>query len=422
MQEYKLFINGECCSSKSGKTFDCVDPSTGKLFAQVSDAGIEDMQLAISAARDAFEGWAALTIKERGKYLIETAKLIRKNAKELAALESTSTGKTSKQTTFIDVPTVADTFEYFGNIESELKPSINPVEAPVKSITEREPIGVIACIIPWNYPLVMAGWKIAPALIAGNTIVFRPSRYASVSILRLAQIMKDAGLPEGVVNVVASSDHDVSSELSRNKDVDMISFTGGNKTGQELMRLASVTTKKVSLELGGKSPNIVFADCDRDAALGGTMSAIFMNQGQMCTAGSRLILEDKIYDEFLKELVEKTNSLKIGPSDDYSTDFGPIANEKQLKTISDYIQKGKDEGATLLCGGNKLDRDGFYVEPAIFSDVKETMAIAQEEIFGPVLWGMKFSSVEEAIKLANNTQYGLASCVWTKDLNKGSPF
>jgi betaine-aldehyde dehydrogenase len=354
--------------------------------------------------------------------LVKIAHLIRAHAKELAELETRDTGKTSKQTTFIDIPTCADTFEYFGRISTELDRRMNPVQATVKSITVHEPIGVVGCIIPWNYPLIMAGWKMAPALAAGNTIVFKPSSTASVSLLKLAQLIKEADLPSGVVNIVASANHEVVAELVRSEDVNMISFTGGTETGQRIMALGAETTKKLSLELGGKSPNIVFADCDFDAALGGTMSAIFMNQGQMCTAGSRLLLQDTIYDRFITALIEKTKVLKIGTASSYETQFGPLVSVPHRDSVLTYIQKGIQEGAELACGGKIPEGDqyrkGAYLEPTIFTNVRNKMTIAQKEIFGPVLSVIKFSTIDEAIAIANDSPYGLASMIWTKDLKK----
>ncbi|MBU4333708.1 MAG: aldehyde dehydrogenase family protein [Candidatus Omnitrophica bacterium] len=426
MNKFLLYINGELVSSQSGGVFDSLNPSTGEVYCQIADANQEDMSSAIKAARKAFDSgiWSELSLEARGRYLKRIADLIRENAKELADIECKDIGKTTKQTTFIDVPTAADTFEYFSKIEEALSDKENKIDHPVKSVIVRDPIGVVGCTIPWNYPLIMAAWKIAPALIAGNTVVLKPSSQGCASVMKLAEMAKKAELPEGVLNIVATKDHDVAGMLASSPDVDKFSFTGGTKTGQDVMRQAASNTKRLTLELGGKSPNIVLEDCDIEAAIGGTMSAIFMNQGQMCTAGSRLILSDKIYDEFLEKLVVKTKALKIGDAIDYSTDFGPLISKRHVDSVLAFIEKGVKEGAKLICGGKVPEGDeykgGAYLEPAIFADVDNSMTIAQEEIFGPVLSVIKFSSEEEAIKIANDSKYGLAACVWTKDEKKAN--
>ena len=411
-------------------TIKSINPSTGEIIAEFPAADAKDTKKAIKAARFAFDSgdWPKMPLIERAPYLQKIAQLIREKASELAKLESEDTGKTIKQTTFIDIPTAASAFEYFAAAASAVKGETIPIHNPALSFTLREPIGVIGQIIPWNYPFLMAAWKIAPAIILGNTVVFKPSQLASLSCLELAKIIQDAGLPKGVVNIVTGTANEVGKTICESKLVDMISFTGGNTAGKEIMKMASSNTKKLCLELGGKSPNIVFADCDIEAAVGGAMSAIFMNQGQMCTAGSRLILEDKIYDKFIDLLVTKTKKLKIGDAASYDTDFGPLISSEHRQTVLNYIEIGKKE-AKLISGGNIPSvhprgahglENGFYLEPAIFTDVDNNARIAQEEIFGPVLSIIKFSGQDEAVKIANDTRFGLAAMVWTKDLNRAN--
>jgi acyl-CoA reductase-like NAD-dependent aldehyde dehydrogenase len=435
-QQFDLLMEGKLSPPLRGKYFDAVNPSNGEVFARIADADEIDVQIAVSAARLGFDHgrWPQLSIAERGEYLVKIATLIRENAKELADLECASTGKTIKHATFIDVPTAAETFEYFGNLSGNLINETMKNSSSVLSIIEREPVGVVVTIIPWNYPLIMTAWKLAPALLAGNCVVLKTSPSACASVMLFAKLAAGIGLPKGVLNIIASSRAQAGQELVSSPEVDMISFTGSTKTGEAVMAGASKGVKKLTLELGGKSPNIVFADCDMDAAIGGSLSAIFMNQGQMCTAGSRLLVEDKIYQQFVEKLVARAKTLKIGPAADFETEFGPLVSIEHRNSVLKFIEKGKQEGAKLVCGGSipvvkgavpfkgtvPLNLNGAYLEPTIFTNVRNSMSIAQEEIFGPVLCVIPFTSADEAIHIANESKYGLAAMIWTKDLEKAN--
>ena len=425
-QKFDLLIEGKLGAALGGKYFDAINPSNGEVFARIADADTVDVEIAISAARLGFDHgrWPQMSVPERGTFLLKIASLIRDNAKELADLESASTGKTIKHATFIDVPTAADAFEYFGNLSGDLFTEKIESSSPVLSMIEREPVGVVAVIIPWNYPLIMTAWKLAPALLAGNCVVLKVSPTACASVMLLAKLAAGLELPKGVLNIIASSRAQAGQELVASSEVDMVSFTGSTKTGQAVMAQASKGIKKLTLELGGKSPNIVFADCDMDAAIGGTLSAIFMNQGQMCTAGSRLLVEDKIYQEFVDKLVARAKSLKIGPADNFETEFGPLVSIEHRDHVLKMIAGGIKEGAKLACGGKipEGNSQGAYLEPTILVNVRNSMSIAQEEIFGPVLCVMPFRSADEAVHIANDTKYGLAAMIWTKDLEKANKF
>ncbi len=425
VQQFELLLEGKISAPMSGKYFDCVNPSNGEVFARLADAGELDAEIAIQAARLAFDhgNWPKLSLQERGAFLVKIGQAIREHAKELADLECASTGKTIKHATFIDVPTAAETFEYFGSLkDAHLGKETLKLSAPLDSVIEREPMGVVSLIIPWNYPLIMAAWKMAPALLAGNTIILKPSSTACVAIMALAKLIAQVGLPKGVINIISSTSASVKDMISSAPSVDMVSFTGGTDTGSKIMAQAAKSVKKLGLELGGKSANIVFADCDMDVAIGGALSGIFMNQGQMCTAGSRLLVEDKIYKAFVEKLVERAKSLKIGPADQFETEFGPLVSVAHRDGVLKMIEAAIKAGNKLACGGQIPTGNmvGAYLEPTIFVDVKNNAAIAQEEVFGPVLCVMPFTSSDEAIHLANDSKYGLAAMIWTKDLDKAN--
>lgn len=408
----------------TNNTFDAINPSTGEIFTQIPEMGVEGVEKAIAQAREAFDSgpWPQMSFAQRGIYLKKIAKVIRQNAKELALIESKDIGKTIKHTTFIDVPTCADTFDYFSSIDEKFFQYEVKVNAPVKSTVVQVPRGVIASVIPWNYPLIMAAWKLAPALITGNTIVLKPSEIGCASVIRLAELIAETGIPEGVVNIVSTQDLKVAQGLIESADIDMISFTGSEETGKKILNSSSTTLRKVSLELGGKSPNIVFADCNIDAALGGVLSAIFMNQGQMCTAGSRLFIEEKIYDEFMSKLIDRTKSFKIGDATEQTTEFGPLVSEGHRNRVAGMVSAAVKEGAQIVCGGKVVEGASgtAYYEPTILGNVTNDMKVAQDEVFGPVLCVMKFKMEDEVVKLSNDSKYGLAAMVWTRDEEKAS--
>lgn len=423
MNQYQMYINGKMCDAKDGARLESINPATEEKIASFPKAGMADLEEAVSAARLAYaQGeWPMMSLPERAQVLVRVAQLIRERAYELAKVETQDTGKTTKQTTFIDIPVAANAYEYFAGAAGEIKGETIAVPAPAMSYTLREPVGVIGAVIPWNYPFLMAAWKIASGIILGNTIVLKPSQEASLSCLELAKIFKEVELPAGVVNIVTGEGRLLGHGLAASMDVDMLSFTGSTEVGRDVMKAASSNLKRLSLECGGKSPNILFADCDLETAVNGSLCAIFMNQGQMCVAGSRLLVEESIYDKCVELLVEKTRKLKIGSPEDPATDIGPLVSDRQKKTVLDYIAIGKKEAKLVVGGGVPKDlRRGFYVEPTIFADADNTMRIAREEIFGPVLSVIKVRDAEEAVSVANDTVYGLAAMIWTRDVNKAA--
>ncbi len=399
----------------STKTFDAVNPATGEMFSQIPDMSVEEIRQVIQRARHGFDTgpWKDFSFAERGIYLKKIAKLVRTHAKELADLEIKDVGKTSKHASLIDIPTAADCFEYFSSVSCDDKE--NPVNGPVNSRSIYQPRGVVAAICSYNYPMIYAAWKIAPAIIAGNCVILKPSPLASASIHRLGQLLEQVGLPDGVVNIVTTTSNEVAEELVVSEAVDMISFTGSGATGQRIMALAAQRTKKVVLELGGKSPNIVFADCNLEAALGGALSAIFINQGQMCTAGSRLFVHEDIYDSFVERLVQRTRELRVGDPQKAATEIGPLTSRDHRDYLLSVIDKAVKAGAHLECGGKAPDGPGYYLEPTILTAVTNEMDIAQNECFGPILAVIKFNAEDDVVRQANDSRYGLAACVWTKD-------
>ncbi|WP_400162684.1 aldehyde dehydrogenase family protein [Brevibacillus sp. TJ4] len=420
MMELNMYINGEWVHARSGKTREVLNPATGEVIALAAEGDVEDARDAIQTARQAFDSgiWSELPAAERGRYLLAIADKLEQQSEEIVRLETLDNGKPLRESAF-DVADAVACFRYYAGIVTKPDGQTYHVSDPMQTLVVREPVGVCGLIVPWNYPLLMAVWKIAPALAAGNTIVFKPSEVTPVTAQKLFAIIDEVGIPKGVANMVMGAGPTVGNEIAESHLVDKVSFTGGTVTGRSIMRAAAGNIKKISLELGGKSPNIVFADADFETAVDYALFGIFANQGEVCSAGSRLLLEDSIYDRFVARLVERTKKIRIGSGDDPATEMGPLVSQAHMEKVLRYIELGKEEGATLLCGGNRITENGldkgYFVEPTIFTDVTPEMRIVQDEIFGPVLVIQRFSDEAEAIRMANDTPYGLAGGVFTQD-------
>jgi acyl-CoA reductase-like NAD-dependent aldehyde dehydrogenase len=419
----KLFIGGEWCDAKSGKTFSTINPATAEPIIDVADADIMDVDIAVEAARNTLNkgAWAKMSGSERGEILWRVGDLIMKYADELAELETLDVGKPIIESRRIDVPFSADCFRYFAGAASKLQGDTIPVRSNCFTYTLREPLGVVALIVPWNFPLLLATRKVAPALAAGNTVILKPAPNSPLTAIRLAEICQEAGLPPGVLNVLTGSTRELGQALVDHSGVDGVSFTGSTQVGQEIVRRSANTLKRVEVELGGKSPNVIFADADLDTAVKGAISAIFYNCGEVCTAGSRLLVEESIQEKFIEQLVARAKKLTPGDPMDPKTRLGPIVSKEQMEKVLSYIESGKAEGARLLTGGNAANignGKGYFVEPTVFDQVDNTMKIAQEEIFGPVLSTIAFRDLDEAITKSNDTIYGLAAAIWTRDVKK----
>ena len=406
------------------KTRKIIDPGTGAVLATVPEGGREEAKAAILAARKAFDQgpWRKTSALERGKFLLKIADGIRARATELAQLETRNMGKPLAEAEF-DVADAANCFEFYGGLATKIHGETMAVPANSVSMVWREPVGVCGQIIPWNYPLLMAAWKLAPALAAGCTVILKPSELTPLTALELGKIIKEAGLPEGVVNILTGPGAGCGEELAESPLVDKVAFTGGTVTGRKIATAATGNLKKVTLELGGKNPNIVFADADFESAVDGALFAAFANQGEVCSAGSRLLVERKIHKKLVAAMVAKVPRIKVSHGLEKGCKMGPLVSAAHRDKVLGYIEIGKKEGAKLVCGGgvpkDKKLGNGFYVEPTIFDDVKPTMRVAREEIFGPVLVVIPFDTEEEAIRLANDTEYGLAAGVWTLNVNRG---
>ncbi len=419
----KMLIGGRWVDSVSGKTFETINPATGDIICRVAEGDKEDVDLAVQAARKALESkaWKRMSASQRGRLLYRLADLIESHADELAALETLDNGKPINDSRTIDIPGVVACYRYFAGWADKIHGKTIPANGPFFAYTRHEPVGVVGQIIPWNFPALMQAWKWAPALACGCTVVLKPAEQTPLTALRIAELALEAGFPEGVVNVVPGFGPTAGAAIARHPDVDKVAFTGSTEVGKEIMKAAAETNlKRVTLELGGKSPNIIFADADVEKAAKFAYHALFFNMGQCCCAGSRLLVESKVHDQVLNILIEMAKKQRIGDPFDEQTTQGPQVSEEQFRRILGYIEAGKKEGARCLTGGDKIDRAGYFVQPTVFDGVKDDMTIAREEIFGPVLAVMTFDDVEDAVRRGNNTMYGLAAAVWTRDINKAN--
>ncbi|KXK40274.1 MAG: Aldehyde dehydrogenase PuuC [Candidatus Hinthialibacteria bacterium OLB16] len=419
----KLLINGEFVDALSGKEFETLNPSTGEVLAHVAEADKADVDRAVKAARTAFEEgpWSRMNARERGRLLLRLTQLVADHADELALIDTLDNGKPIRETTHVDVPLVIDCLGYYAGWADKIEGETIPVNGPFLNYTLKEPVGVVGQIIPWNFPLLMAAWKLGPALATGCTVVLKPAEQTPLSALRLGELILEAGFPEGVVNILPGFGPTAGAAIASHLDVDKVAFTGSTEVGRLIMEMAAKSNlKRVTLELGGKAPNIVMSDAIIDEAVKGAVTGIFLNQGEVCCAGSRLFVEDKVHDEVVSKLKAYAEGIKVGNPLDPATEMGAQVSEEQLDRILNYCQSGKAEGATVVTGGgrNTAAGKGYFMHPTIFSDVKDSMKIAREEIFGPVVSAIRFSEIGEAVQRGNRTNYGLSAAVWTRDIKK----
>ncbi len=420
VRQKQLLIDGVWCDARSGKTFATVNPATEEKIADVAEGDAADIDRAAKAARKAFESgdWPKMDARDRGGLLYRLADLVERNVEELAALETLDNGKPISDARAADLPLVIDCLRYYAGWADKIHGDTIPIRGNYFCYTRREPVGVAGQIIPWNFPLLMAAWKWGPALAAGCTVVMKPAEQTPLSCLRLGELAMEAGFPKGVINIVPGYGPTAGAALVKHPDVDKIAFTGEYRTAQIIMRDAAQTLKRLTFELGGKSPNVIFADADLDAAVAGTEFGLFFNQGQCCCAGSRVFVEEKIHDQFVEKLLKRAKARKLGDPFDSETTQGPQVDKDQFDKIMSYIDKGKDSGAKCLTGGKRWGKKGYYIEPTVFDEVTDDMPIATDEIFGPVLGILPFKKVDEVIDRANKTFYGLAAAVWTRDVSK----
>lgn len=419
--EKELFINGECAPSVSGKKFEVVNPSTEEVLARVSEAQKEDIDLAVKAARQAFEEgeWRTITAAERSHLIYKFADLIEQNREELAQLESLDNGKPYSVALTDDIDGTVEHFRYYAGWATKVLGQTVPISQDYLNYTEHEPVGVVGQIIPWNFPLSMASWKLGAALATGCTSVIKPAEQTPLSLLYVASLLKEAGFPKGVVNIVPGFGKIAGEAIVNHPDIDKLAFTGSTATGKSIMRKAADTVKDITLELGGKSPNLILEDADVEKAIEGAYEGIMYNHGQNCSATSRVYVHRKHYDRVVEELAKRAQATKLGNGMDPETEMGPLVSKRQFERVLDYIKIGKEEGARLVVGGEREFDKGYFVQPTVFADVEDHMRIAREEIFGPVVAVFPFDTTEEAIQRANDSDYGLAAAVWTENIRTG---
>ena len=420
MKRYPMYVNGQFVAARGGKWFPVYDPATEEVIAEVPDASAEDVDGAVIAAREAFENgpWSKTTAQDRGRVLFRLAEKLRAETTRLAELDTRNCGKPIVESEY-DIADAATCFEYYGGLATKVMGQVNPVPANALSLSMREPVGVAGQIIPWNYPLLMAAWKLAPALAAGCCCVLKPAEQTPLTALEFARWFEEAGVPPGAVNVVTGFGETAGAPLCTHPQVNKVAFTGSVEVGKKIARAAADSLKRVTLELGGKSPNIFFADADFEAAIDGALFGVFINQGEVCSAGSRILVERKIYSKFVEAMSSKAKSIRLGPPLERETKMGPLVSKEQYDRVTSYLELGKHE-AKLCAGGNRPAGfgKGFYVQPTVFCDVDNSARIAREEIFGPVAAVIPFENEAEAIRIANDTHYGLAAAVWSRDIFK----